>query len=624
MNATVLFFIHIRKTPYLITSVAFVSWFVKMEWTVGCILLVLLWETLSWTEASRSRILYSRDTLLKFDLQANSSPPPDLTIPNTADIKWKYGKNGTPTNAPCRGTRKRGRRGGLRERARRSLSRVPLPSIILANMQSLRNKSDELQAHVRYQHEFKEACILALTETWLGEADSDAGIALDGFGVPFRMDRVAATTGKSRGGGVCLYVNERWSKTTLVREKLCTKDIELLSVSMRPFYLPREFPQIFVTIVYIHPKANENAALELIHNTFQKLQAVSPDAPNLILGDFNHCSLDKILKCFYKYVSCETRKGKILDQCYGSIKGAYKSVPLPPLGSADHNCVHLIPVYRTCLQRAKVETRQVKVWSEEATLALQGCLDCTLWEEFVHSSQDIDELTEVVSSWVAYCEETVIPKKVVKIYPNNKPWVSKQLKDLLKKKKSAFKEKNSQELYIVQKEIKREIKRAKWDYKLKVEHKLSQNLLGSAWDSVKSMVGLNDKSKKKVALEGFSSDILLAHELNEFYSRFDNHDFSDEIAGKKQSLLSQPQNNICFSAQSVVNIFKHCKAKKSPGPDNIGSRVLSCCAEQLGLFLITFLINLCCTRRSLTYGNSQLLSLLQKTVIQRLLMITDP
>lgn len=165
------------------------------------------------------------------------------------------------------------------------------------------------------------------------------------------MDRVAATTGKSRGG--CLYINERWCKTTLVREKLCTKDIELLSVSMRPFYLPREFPQIFVTVVYIHPKANESTALELIYSTVQKLQAVSPDAPNLILGDFNHCKLEKILKCFYKYVSCSTRNGKILDQCYGSIKGAYKSVPLPPLGSADHNCVYLIPAYRTCLQRGK-------------------------------------------------------------------------------------------------------------------------------------------------------------------------------------------------------------------------------------------------------------------------------
>ncbi len=67
---------------------------------------------------------------------------------------------------------------------------------------------------------------------------------------------------------------------------------------MRPFYLPKEFPQIFIAVVYIHPKANESTALEWIYSTVQKLQAVSPDAPNLILGDFNHCSLDKIVKCF--------------------------------------------------------------------------------------------------------------------------------------------------------------------------------------------------------------------------------------------------------------------------------------------------------------------------------------
>ncbi len=96
------------------------------------------------------------------------------------------------------------------------------------------------------------------------------------------------------------------------------------------------------------------------------------------------------------------------------------------------------------------------------------------------------------------------------------------------------------------------------------------------------MCSLNDKIKKKVALEVFTSDIFLAQELNKFYSRFDKHDFSNEIVGQKQSLLSQPQSAVCFSAQSVVNNFKYCKAKMSPGLDNIGSHVLSCCAEQLG------------------------------------------
>lgn len=170
----------------------------------------------------------------------------------------------------------------------------------------------------------------------------------------------------------------------------------------------------------------------------------------------------------------------------------------------------------------------------------------------------------------------------------------KQLKDLLKKKKLAFRQNNLQELHNIQKEIKREIKRAKWDYKFKVEHKLRNNLLGSAWDSIKTMVGLNDKIKKKVALEGFTSDISLDQELNKFYSRFDKHDFSNEIVGQKQSLLSQPQSAVRFSAQTVENTFKYCKAKTSPGSDNIGSRVLSCCAEQLGpIFYYIFNQSMC-------------------------------
>lgn len=160
----------------------------------------------------------------------------------------------------------------MRERMRRQhLSLIPLPSIILSNPRSLRNKTKELQALIRHQHEFKEACILAFTETWLSERDADGDLVIDRFGVPFRNDRASATTGKLYGGGVCAYINERWCKTVLVRESLCTKDVELLSLSMRPMYLPREFPKIFVTVVYVHPKANEKSASELISQSVNKL-----------------------------------------------------------------------------------------------------------------------------------------------------------------------------------------------------------------------------------------------------------------------------------------------------------------------------------------------------------------
>ena len=127
----------------------------------------------------------------------------------------------------------------------------------------------------------------------------------------------------------------------MVRESLCAPDIELLSVSLRPFYLPREFTQLFVTLVYIHPKANMDNAVQAITRTVLQLQAMSPDAPSFIMGDFDNCKPGKYLGNIYQYVTCVTRLTKCLDLCYGSIKGAYKSLRRASLGMSDHNTVYL-------------------------------------------------------------------------------------------------------------------------------------------------------------------------------------------------------------------------------------------------------------------------------------------
>lgn len=49
----------------------------------------------------------------------------------------------------------------------------------MANVQSLRRKIDDLQAMVRFQHDYKDACILAFTETWLKDNDPDNSGIID-------------------------------------------------------------------------------------------------------------------------------------------------------------------------------------------------------------------------------------------------------------------------------------------------------------------------------------------------------------------------------------------------------------------------------------------------------------
>lgn len=118
-------------------------------------------------------------------------------------------------------TRKRGKRGGVKQRTRKLLSRnrIPLPSVILANVRSLMNKTEELRANVLHLRDYRDACLMAFTETWLTESDSDSDSALEisGFGAPLHLDRDSEVTHKTLGGGVCLYINRRWCNNITVR-----------------------------------------------------------------------------------------------------------------------------------------------------------------------------------------------------------------------------------------------------------------------------------------------------------------------------------------------------------------------------------------------------------------------
>ena len=77
------------------------------------------------------RIQYSREFLLEWGNHPDFNPPSDLPTSMLDSFDPNQGQK-TFSNEPHKRVRKRGRRGGVRERMKRqSLSRIPLPSIIL-------------------------------------------------------------------------------------------------------------------------------------------------------------------------------------------------------------------------------------------------------------------------------------------------------------------------------------------------------------------------------------------------------------------------------------------------------------------------------------------------------------
>lgn len=484
--------------------------------------------------------------------------------------------------------RKRGKRGGIRQRVRARGTRPPLPTILLSNVRAIRNKMDELEACVRYLYEYRESSLLCFTETWLNSDVSDTTLSLSGFGTPIRLDRDVDSTGKSVGGGVCMYVNERWCKNVVRRDAILTQDIELLSVSFRPYYLPREFGQVFIVLVYIPPSANYNQAASIVYEQVQKLENISPDAPKFILGDFNGCTLKSVLPQYKQYVTCATRQNRTIDLCYGNIANAYKSVSKPPLGQSDHNSVHLLPSYRQKLKTGKVLTRTIRSWDEDSVESLRGCFDCTDWNALIDSCCDIEEITEVINSYITFCTDSVIPEKQIKIFPNNKPWVTTHLKDLLNKKKIAFMRSDREELRSIEKAVRREIQKCKLEYKDKVEKALQLGNIRKAWTGIRTMIGC-EKSRTSILTP---DDASFSEELNTFYARFDCHDHSSELDTVVQSMPAA-ESSITITEEEVCSTFARINPRKAAGPDRICGTVLKTCAAQLGyIFQILFQMSL--------------------------------
>lgn len=85
-------------------------------------------------------------------------------------------------------------------------------------------------------------CMLVFTENWLDNAVSNNELAIDGFTTPFHVDQDKLTTGKEHGGAVCIYLNNSWCNKVIMWDKICEPDIELLALSLHPFYLLLEFP----------------------------------------------------------------------------------------------------------------------------------------------------------------------------------------------------------------------------------------------------------------------------------------------------------------------------------------------------------------------------------------------
>ncbi len=294
-------------------------------------------------------------------------------------------------------------------------------------------------------------------------------------------------------------------------------------VKCRPFYMPREFTAIVIVAVYIPPCA------------------------------------------------------KAKDALYTTVKNAYKAVPRPHLGYSDHISVMLIPAYRPLLKLAKPVQKLITIWPENATSTLQDCFQCTDWNMFKEAATynnhtDLQEYTETVTAYIKKCMDDVTVTKTITTRTNQKPWMTAEVRGLLKTRDEAFRSGDKAALKTARANLSRGIKNAKRSHAQKINNHFTDSRdTRSLWQAIQTITDY------KPPPQACDDDPSLPDTLNHFYSRFEMQ--NDTPAQK----LPTPPNDqaLCLSAADVRKTLSRINPRKAAGPDNIPGRVLKDCAAQL-------------------------------------------
>ena len=210
----------------------------------------------------------------------------------------------------------------------------------------------------------------------------------------------------------------------------------------------------------------------------------------VITGDFNHASLDKTLNNFNQYVDWPTRDNKTLDLLYANAMDAYDATALPPLVRSDQSLVMMTPRCVPLLRREPVHTRTVRRSTQEAAEALQDCFESTDWDVLCEShGEDIDQMTNCITDYIRFCEDTNMPVRTMHCFSNNKPLIISDLKALLNKLKRAFRSGDREEQRSVQRKLRVMLRTCKDSYRRKLEAKLQQNCVRDVWTGMKNITG---------------------------------------------------------------------------------------------------------------------------------------
>lgn len=437
---------------------------------------------------------------------------------------------------------------------------------------------DELAAVLELNH----INIAVISETWFKTGAESSG-SLDGYNI-FTRNR---STRKC--GGVAILIHDNIPATFASLET--PPELEVLWVTARPKWLPRQASVLAICGVYLPPKSTVLTVQDLTDHLITSIMLLTKKYDNpvfMVMGDFNPKSNPFKAECLTKackldqVVRVPTRGNNTLDYIFTNRPDWYKEpTSLPGLGMSDHDAVLWEPLsYQPLKLKSKV--RYSRKFPDSRIREFGMWITHHDWEEVisppcvhlkVHNYQD------TLSRKVDFH----FPLQKVTQHPTDKAWMTVQIKKQIKWRQKAHAVKDTNLRKQLANSIITKIKQAKANF-CKEKISLLHNVSPAKWfNHIRNLTSTKPSDCKLLSIPEVANASDVAHEtINNHFSKFSN---SIPPLDRDSLACFLPFNKpvINISVMDAYHSLKSLCVSKAPGPGDIPLRLMKEFAPELAI-----------------------------------------